>query len=319
MEIRQINEGKKRWLSLLLLGDEQEDMVDRYLERGEMFLLTDGEAQAVGVVTQEENGTFELKNLAVASPWQRKGYGFAMVKFLLERYRFLGRSLLVGTGESPLTLPFYEKCGFCISHRVPDFFLRNYDHPIYEAGRQLTDLVYLRRELFVLETERLRLRCLSSADREALVPVLGDPEVMYAWGHGFSMEEIDRWIRQNQSRYREYGYGYWAAVEKESGRLVGQMGLLPEVIDGKLHLGLGWILRRDAWGKGYAAEGGKACMELGFDRWKAPEVIAEIRPENAASCRVAERLGMRVAGRFVKVYQGQEMPHLIYKKTREGK
>ena len=139
-------EYKRAFLPLLLLGDEQEDMIFRYLDRGTLTILYDGgELRAVCVVTEEKPGTFELKNLAVAPESQRRGYGRAMVEHTVRQCR--GRRLLVGTGDSPLTLPFYAACGFRDCGRVKDFFLKHYDHPIFEAGRQLTDMVMLSMEL----------------------------------------------------------------------------------------------------------------------------------------------------------------------------
>jgi len=148
MEFRTISDNKRNFLPLLLLGDEQEDMIDRYLDRGTLYALYDGGAlRTVCVVTEEGGGVFEIKNLATAPESQRRGYGRAMVRFVTEACRGRGTRLLVGTGDSPLTLPFYESCGFRESHRVKDFFLDHYDHPIYEAGRRLTDMVYLSMEL----------------------------------------------------------------------------------------------------------------------------------------------------------------------------
>ena len=148
MEIRQVSGDKKRWLDLLLLADEQEDMVDRYLERGTMYVLAEGETVlAECVVTDEGNGVLELKNLAVAPAFQGMGWGRRLIRFLAETYAGRYAVLQVGTGDSPATVPFYEKCGFVPSHRVKDFFTRNYDHPIYEGGVRLTDMLYLRRPL----------------------------------------------------------------------------------------------------------------------------------------------------------------------------
>ena len=91
---------------------------------------------------------FENKNLAVEPAFHRRGYGRAMVERAVRDCRAAGgRRLLVGTGDSPLTLPFYQACGFRESHRVPGFFLRYYDHPIYEGGRLLSDMIYLSMEL----------------------------------------------------------------------------------------------------------------------------------------------------------------------------
>lgn len=150
MEIKEVTAHKKRYLSLLLLADEQESMIDRYLERGTMFVLSDGEVKGECVVTDEGDGILELKNLAVEPACHRMGYGRALIEFLAERYRGQYSVLQVGTGDSPLTVPFYERCGFTRSHRVENFFTEHYDHPIYEGGVQLTDMVYLRRKLSLL-------------------------------------------------------------------------------------------------------------------------------------------------------------------------
>ncbi len=147
MRIFQVKENKKQFLPLLLLADEQEDMIDRYLERGTMYVLDDGGIKAECVVTEEAGGILEIKNLATAAPYQRRGYGRTLVGFLAARYRDRFSVLQVGTGDSPLTIPFYEKCGFQRSHRVKDFFRNNYDHPIFEGGVQLTDMIYLRKAI----------------------------------------------------------------------------------------------------------------------------------------------------------------------------
>ena len=68
-----------------------------------------------------------------------------MIDFLASKYADEYSILQVGTGDSPLTVPFYEKCGFVRSHNIPNFFTGNYDHPIYESGVQLIDMVYLQR------------------------------------------------------------------------------------------------------------------------------------------------------------------------------
>ena len=147
MEIRKVETDQKRSLDLLLLANEQEDMVDRYLERGTMYVLEDGGVKAECVVTDEGNGVLELKNIAVAPAEQGRGYGKAMVDFLIRTYKGQYAVLQVGTGDSPSTIPFYEACGFCRHHLVRNFFTDHYDHPIYECGVQLVDMVYLQRKL----------------------------------------------------------------------------------------------------------------------------------------------------------------------------
>ena len=112
-----------------------------------MYVLEDGGVKAVCVVTDEGNGSLEIKNLAVTPEAQGKGYGMRMVRFVADSYRDRFKALYVGTGDSPATVPFYEKCGFRRSHVVWNFFTDHYDHPIYEGGRQLVDMVYLKMEL----------------------------------------------------------------------------------------------------------------------------------------------------------------------------
>ena len=147
MEIRKVETNKKQYLSLLLLADEQEDIVDRYLERGFMYVLEDDGVKAECVVTDEGNGVLELKNIVVAPAAQGRGYGKAMVDFLIRTYKGQYAVLQVGTGDSPSTIPFYEACGFYRHHLVKNFFTDHYDHPIYECGVQLVDMVYLQRKL----------------------------------------------------------------------------------------------------------------------------------------------------------------------------
>lgn len=149
MKIERITGNKKRFLPLLLLADEQESMIDRYLERGDLFVMYDVPDMpvALAVVTAEGPGVCELKNLAVSPSLQRKGYGSRMLDFLCNRYCATCHTLLVGTGDSVQTTSFYRKNGFVYSHTVPDFFLRNYDHPIIEEGKQLKDMIYFSKPL----------------------------------------------------------------------------------------------------------------------------------------------------------------------------
>ncbi|MCI8497169.1 MAG: GNAT family N-acetyltransferase [Clostridiales bacterium] len=147
MKIVKIEFNKKQYLSLLLLADEQENMIDRYLDRGTMYAVDDGGIKAVCVVTDEGDGVLEIKNIAVEPGSQRMGYGKKLIEYLEQEFCEAYCILQAGTGDSPLTIPFYEKCGFHRSHRVKDFFTRHYDHPIFECGRQLVDMVYLQKEL----------------------------------------------------------------------------------------------------------------------------------------------------------------------------
>ena len=145
MNINKVTENKKDYLSLLLLADESESMIDEYLKRGDMFILEDGGVKAECVVTKESDDIYELKNIAVSPDCQRKGYGKCLVEFLLSYYTDC-RVMLVGTGDCNSILSFYRSCGFTQSHRIKNFFTDNYDHPMFEDGEQLIDMVYLKLE-----------------------------------------------------------------------------------------------------------------------------------------------------------------------------
>lgn len=144
MKIKKITEGKEQFMDLLLLGDEQESMVNKYLERGNLFALYDTDLKTVCVVTQENENTCEIKNIATYEKEQEKGYGSLMIKHIIENYKDKCDTLLVGTGDDDKIISFYKKFGFVYSHTIKDFFIDNYDHEIFENGRQLRDMVYLK-------------------------------------------------------------------------------------------------------------------------------------------------------------------------------
>ncbi len=147
MKIKEIKENKKQYLSLLLLADEQENMIDRYLERGRMYALDDDGVKCECVVTDEGDGIIEIKNIATLPEHQGKGYARTLIDYLIKEYKDKYSIIQVGTGDSPLTIPFYERCGFIRSHVIKDFFTDNYDHPIYEMGVLLRDMIYLKKEI----------------------------------------------------------------------------------------------------------------------------------------------------------------------------
>ncbi len=147
MEIREIKEDKKIYIELLLLADEEERMIDEYLERGQMFVLDDEGIKAECVVTQEGDNVIEIKNIAVYPKYQKKGYGKKLIEFIETKYKNDFDIIRVGTGDSKLTIPFYENCGFKRSYCIKDFFVNNYENPIYEDGIRLKDMVYLEKKL----------------------------------------------------------------------------------------------------------------------------------------------------------------------------
>ena len=146
MEIKEIKENKKQFLSLLLLADEQENMIDQYIDRGLMYVLDDNGIKCECIVTDEGEGVLEIKNIATEPEYQGRGYGKILIDFVTMKYKEKYSILQVGTGDSPLTVPFYEKCGFVRSYSIKNFFIDNYDHPIYECGGQLVDMIYLQKK-----------------------------------------------------------------------------------------------------------------------------------------------------------------------------
>ena len=144
IHIQHVSENKKQYIDLLLLADEQENMIDAYLERGEMFVLEDNGVKAECVITKEDDGVYELKNIAVLPECQRKGYGKRLIEWVFAHYADC-RTLFAGTGDVPSALSFYKSCGFTESHRVQNFFIDNYNHPMFEDGVQLIDMVYLKK------------------------------------------------------------------------------------------------------------------------------------------------------------------------------
>ena len=149
MEILKINENKKEFLDLLLLGDEEEKMIDKYLENGELFALYDDDLKSVCVITSLKD-SYEIKNIATYPKYQRQGYGQELIKFIIDYCKNKNKftRIYVGTGDFEKTISFYEKCGFKKSHKIDNFFVDNYSEPIFEDGKQLIDMIYLKMDFY---------------------------------------------------------------------------------------------------------------------------------------------------------------------------
>ena len=146
----------------------------------------------------------------------------------------------------------------------------------------------------VLQTERLSLREFEPEDVDALAAILSDPETMRYYPMSFDRAAVVDWILRNRTRYANDGYGLWATVLKSTGDLIGDCGLVRQSVDGVDELEIGYHVRRDLWGKGYATEAAQACRDYGFANLKVDRLISPIRPENLASRRVAEKNGMTI-------------------------
>ncbi|MBT2584465.1 GNAT family N-acetyltransferase [Arthrobacter sp. ISL-95] len=144
-------------------------------------------------------------------------------------------------------------------------------------------------------TARLRFREMTMADLDLMSSMLGDPDVMTYYPAPKSRDESAAWIKWNQDNYARHGYGLWI-VETHDGGFVGDCGLTWQQVNGQSELEVGYHVRRDAQGLGYATEAALACRNFARDVLGVPLLVAIIHPENMASRRVAERLGMRHLG-----------------------
>lgn len=197
------------------------------------------------------------------------------------------------------------------------FVQQTIDRILMEWRKEGVEVKTYKESLIVMETERLSLRRLTRQDLDALCRIMGKPEVMYAWEHGFSRSEVRKWINRQLTRYKKDGSGYLALVLKETGTIIGQAGLMKSEINGSEETEAGYILDDACWHKGYATEAAGRCLEYAFSCLGLDSVCCSIRPENEASVRVAERLGMKRCGSHTVLYNGKDMPHEIYRISKE--
>lgn len=169
---------------------------------------------------------------------------------------------------------------------------------------------------WVMESDRLNFRKITKNDFINLKSILQDIEVMYAWEHAFTDEEVLEWIDKNLVRYENEGFSYFAVIEKLSNQFIGMAGPLIEDINGIKQIGIAYIMDKKYWGKGYGFESAKASMDYAFNNLNAEEVIAQIRSNNLSSCKIAEKLNMKIQSEYVKHYNNLDMPHLIYCRTK---
>ena len=164
----------------------------------------------------------------------------------------------------------------------------------------------------ILETARLSLREFTPADVNALEAVLGDPIAMQYYPAAFNRNEVEEWIERNVERYQRDGYGLWAMLLRKTGDLIGDCGCYLREMEGRSSVEIGYHVRRDLWGNGYATEAARACMRYAFDKLGLDRVISLIRPENRQSVRVAEKNGL-VCEKII-FWRGYD--HCIYAKSK---
>jgi len=150
-----------------------------------------------------------------------------------------------------------------------------------------------------LETERLILRAMLETDFDALHLIFTDPNVMAAFQHDpFTREQMQGWLQRNLDHQKQYGYGLFSVLLKETGELIGDCGL--EQMESEGAAELGYDFRSDSWNQGYATEAALAVRGYAFDVLKLPQLISLIRVGNLASKRVAEKVGMTLADEFTR-------------------
>ena len=146
MEIRKVSSNKTDFMDILLIGDEDEAMINKYLGSSKLFALYDNDIlTSICAVMEIDAETVEIKNLATYPQYRNKGYASALLDFVFDRYKKYFKAVILGTGENENTLRFYKKRGFVEFDRIKNFFIDNYSHPIFENCKQLVDMVYLKK------------------------------------------------------------------------------------------------------------------------------------------------------------------------------
>lgn len=168
-------------------------------------------------------------------------------------------------------------------------------------------------EEIVLETPRLQLREMSFADMQPLAAILQDERVMYAYNGAFSEEETLAWMQKQLRRYREFGFGLWAVLKRDTGEMIGQCGITMQEYRNTQVPEIGYLFAYKHWHQGYATEAAIACREYGFKTLHFDALYSIIRDTNIPSQNVALRNGMKKIDSFVKHYRGEEMLHWVYR------
>lgn len=169
----------------------------------------------------------------------------------------------------------------------------------------------------LLETDRLILREITRKDFAELCKMLQDPEVMWAYEHAFSDLEVTLWLEQQLERYHENGFGLMAVILKTTNELIGQTGITMQDWDSCQVPEIGYIFNKAYWHKGYAIEAASACKQYAFETLGFNEVYSIIRENNVPSRKVAVRNGMKKIGETIRFYYNMEMPHHIYRITKD--
>lgn len=150
----------------------------------------------------------------------------------------------------------------------------------------------------ILETERLFLREMTMDDFDALNAVLGDDAIMIHYPYTFDEARVRSWIERNMNRYRNDGFGLWAVCLKDSGEMIGDCGLTLQNIEGEMLPEIGYHIRADRQGQGFAREAALAVRDWAFANTEYPALYSYCKYTNVGSFKTAESIGMK----FLKEY-----------------
>ncbi|MDL4841815.1 GNAT family N-acetyltransferase [Aquibacillus rhizosphaerae] len=144
----------------------------------------------------------------------------------------------------------------------------------------------------ILETPRLLFREMHMGDVENLMMIFSDPIAMKFYPEVKNEEETIRWIVWTLNNYRRFGVGMWVVENKITGDFLGQCGLVPQKVDERVEMEIGYLFVKKEWGKGYATEAAKACRDYGLYTLRVEKMVSLIDPQNNSSLKVATRIGM---------------------------
>lgn len=242
----------------------------------------------------------KIEMLFVSPCHFRQGLGKLLVGLAIKKQQAIHVDV---NEQNPQAKAFYEHLNFEMYERTETD----------NQGNPYPILKMVQKNIF-FNTERLVIRSLNIKDVETLHTFMGRKEVMNAWEHGFTKQEVREWINQQIYRYFADGTGYWGvALREDPNMLIGQAGLLKTELEGKEVTELGYIFNDAYWHQGYAHEAALCCLHHAFHILDLDEVYCTIRPNNKHSIRLAKRLGMVQCGALSKLYRGKELAHTIYK------
>ena len=164
----------------------------------------------------------------------------------------------------------------------------------------------------ILETERLILREMRQTDFQDLAEILQNPNVMYAYEHDFSKNDVQVWLDRQIERYRKYGFGLWTVILKDTYEMIGQAGLTIQPYKNTEVLEIGYLLKKNFWHYGYAKEAARGCKKYAFEYLNRDKVYSIIKADNLASIKVAESIGMSKEDEFITQYYNGDMLHFLY-------